>query len=83
MVDPGYTTTEFWITLLTNMVSTVFLFHPTAIAGQTATSANAAIPQIAAILVMIATTVSYIISRTNVKTAASATPASVATPPAK
>lgn len=64
-VKPGYQTTEFWITLLGNVVGIVSLFHPV---SATVTSN---IPMIAGILVMVATNVSYFITRSNVKVAAS------------
>jgi hypothetical protein len=78
-VKAGILTTEFWVTLLTNLASIVFLFHPTAIAGQTASTVGSVITQVASFLVIIASTVSYLISRTNVKTTANTTAAVTAT----
>lgn len=74
-VKPGFTTSEFWVTLLTNIVGIVFLIHPSAIAGQTQDTVTPILTQVAAFLAIIASTVSYIISRSNVKTAAAAAPA--------
>ena len=64
-VKPGWQTSEFYVTILGNIVGIVALFKPT-VANQVVSY----IPQLAGILVIVATSVSYIISRNNVKATA-------------
>lgn len=63
-VKPGWQTTEFWITLLTNVVGLVHLFKPSVIIGESA------IAQVAAIAVIIVTNAAYIFSRMHTKAVA-------------
>ena len=63
-MKPGWQTTEFWITLLTNIVGIVNLFHPVVVSAGT-------IGAVAGVLVLIVTNVAYILSRAHVKSAAS------------
>jgi uncharacterized membrane protein len=76
-VKPGYQTTEFWVTILTNIIGIVALFHPVN------ASVTGNIPAIAGILAMIAGNVVYILSRGQVKAAASVAAALPTTPAAK
>jgi uncharacterized membrane protein HdeD (DUF308 family) len=62
-MKPGYTTSEFWITLLSYVVSIIALFHP----GMPANTA--AYVQAAALLVSGALSIAYAHTRQQVKVA--------------
>lgn len=61
-VKPGYTTTEFWVTVITSVVATVNMFWPFGIANETVNT-------IASIAAIAGTAVFYIWSRAKVKAA--------------
>jgi hypothetical protein len=62
ILTPGWKTTEFWVTLVTQIVGIVSLFRPVAVSDQMVNT-------IASVAVMIATLVAYIMSRKAVKVA--------------
>lgn len=66
-VKPGYQTSEFWLTIMTNILNIVNLFHPV-------TVAQPVLVQVAGIIATVAVTVSYFITRNNVKVAAASAP---------
>ena len=83
-VDPGYKTTEFWQTLLTQIVAAVVaivsLFRPQS-AGQGeqwSAALNQLVPVVAGLLAAFGANRQYVVSRTDVKTAAAEAQATIA-----